>query len=99
MVQWLTATERTTARKLRLWVCACVRRAWHLLPDERGRASLEVAERFADGQANELERANAASHNPDDLQLEETENDLSHLSRYYAASSAFASAIAAANAS
>jgi hypothetical protein len=36
-------------RKLRLYACACCRKGWHLLSEERGRRWLEYAERLADG--------------------------------------------------
>jgi hypothetical protein len=56
-----TKVTRTKAgkRKLRLFACACCRLTWGLLTDPLLRQAVEVAERFAEGQASkdELERA------------------------------------------
>ncbi len=43
--------DQASARKKRLFACACVRRVRPLLRDKRLRQALRLAERFADGQA------------------------------------------------
>src|SRR4051794_2819224 len=54
--------EQARQRNLRLYLCACVRRHWPWLGG-RGRAAVEVAERFADGGASrsDLDAARGAS--------------------------------------
>lgn len=42
-------------KDLRLFSCWCVRQVWHLLTDERSRNAVEVAERYAVGDATEEE--------------------------------------------
>jgi hypothetical protein len=51
---------RASGRQLRLFACACCRRVLHLLPDQRSRKALDVAELFADGRVEEPERQKAS---------------------------------------
>ena len=63
--EWIAATDpydmlmhfpaKWDHRKLWLFGCACLRRVWHLLKDQRSRCCVELAERFVDGQASEQE--------------------------------------------
>ncbi len=66
--EWLGCTDpepmlrflqegRTSERKLRLLACACCRQIWNLLPDPLSRQAVMVAERYADGQASDVELA------------------------------------------
>ena len=50
-------------KTLRIFACKCAREVWHLLTDERSRKAVEVAERYAIGEATdeELEAARAAA--------------------------------------
>jgi hypothetical protein len=54
-----SSPPRGWERKVRLFSCACVRRVWHLLVDERTRKAIEALERYVDGGATEQERRSA----------------------------------------
>ena len=66
-IDWLVwvATRKgvLTDKELRLFACFCARQNWHLLTDDRSRNSVEVAERFANGNTTkeELKAAYAAA--------------------------------------
>src|SRR5262245_49681236 len=51
--------ERASERKFRLFSCACVRRTWRQLREQRSRNATEVIERYADSQVTleELDQA------------------------------------------
>src|SRR3954454_18013479 len=51
---------KTSERKLRLFACACCRRVWTLMTDERCRNGVVVRERYEDGIATSEELAIAA---------------------------------------
>ena len=59
MLESLKGTQ--SERRLRVFACACCRRIWHLLEDERSRSSVEVAERYANGLVSERELAQASA--------------------------------------
>jgi hypothetical protein len=48
--------SRVSDRKLRLYACACCRRVWHLLLDERSRKAVEFTERLDTLSEGPLER-------------------------------------------
>ncbi|WP_143393356.1 hypothetical protein [Fimbriiglobus ruber] len=49
------AQSKISARIMRLICCACVRRVWDQLVDERSRAAVQASEAFADGQITEFQ--------------------------------------------
>jgi hypothetical protein len=53
VLSWMGLRKgEVSARKCLLFACACCRRIWPLLADERTRQAVEVAELYADGLAN-----------------------------------------------
>jgi hypothetical protein len=57
----LSLPRKGLDRKFRLFACACAWRAWHLMDDDRPRLAVKVAERYADGLADESELRTACS--------------------------------------
>lgn len=53
MLDFLQKEGKLSQRKLRLFGCACVRRVWHLLNDQKTRKAVEAAEKYADGLVDE----------------------------------------------
>src|SRR3954470_7003987 len=51
--------DSSSPRQLRHFACACLRAVWHLLSEPSSRAAVEVAERFAEGQASASELVEA----------------------------------------
>jgi hypothetical protein len=94
LLEFLWSTARPSNRKLRLFACACYRRIWLLLTEERHRAAVETAERYADGLASRKEldqarrdsqdapiRATASGHFRREVELAAAETAASAASR------------------
>jgi hypothetical protein len=63
MLDLLLKRDAASWRKMLLWACACLRRTWPRLATEPVRRAVEVAERFADGLADQqtIEKAERAT--------------------------------------
>src|SRR5438105_3461265 len=51
--------EKASDRKLRLFACACTRRAWNFAKDKRLKEALPLVEGFADGTVKDRDRGRA----------------------------------------
>jgi hypothetical protein len=77
---------KASERKLRLFSVACCRSVWPMLPDQRTRKAVEIAERFSDGLVSQRERAEAAER-AEEKACENETDELDHPSwaAYWAA--------------
>jgi hypothetical protein len=57
---WACRAEPQNAKEWRLFAVACARQVEHLMTDQRSRDALNVAERYANGEASDKELAAAA---------------------------------------
>lgn len=85
---WCLRSVKNEDKKIRLYVVWCARQVQHLMTDQRSIYGLDVAEKFANGEATEKDLADAsvAAH------------DAFKSSRDYAAKASHATSYAAANA-
>jgi hypothetical protein len=58
-VRFVRRLEAWNDKTARLFACWCVRQVWHLLTDERSKKAVEVAEKYANGEAG-TDELNAA---------------------------------------
>jgi hypothetical protein len=56
MLEFLRSSGASSDHKVRLFLAACCRAAWHLVKARKSREAVEVAERYAEGSASERER-------------------------------------------
>jgi hypothetical protein len=59
MLRFLRGSGKASNRKVRLFTCALCRQVWHFLVQEASRNSVDVTERFADGQGEDYDRGMA----------------------------------------